>query len=355
MTAVPTPRIVEPMTKDCVIILGDTRELHHFGCEAVLRQLSDMVDLSAVGPPICLHGHDWRRYGRICLESPIVLINGEGSLHDDKPAVSDIVMLAERRRADGKTTMLVNASWMRNSTDFASRLESFQFVSLRDSTSRREAGGDATFDAPDLAVREALIHHRRSPIVERSGMLIGDSTKSADAKRLRRFAHGRGLRFLPILYTPATPLDTPKSRKIHRYSQWCKAVPALAAWLPERYGSHARGAKDLGSYLDAILASEGVVTGRFHTVCFCIGLRVPFVAFGSNTRKIEALVADAGLDPKRRCLEIDRLDDVQSVPLFSEEELVALTGYMQQAEARYARLFDAVQSAVRSAFPRVPK
>lgn len=40
-----------------------------------------------------------------------------------------------------------------------------------------------------------------------------------------------------------------------------------------------------------------VVTGRFHGICLAILAKRPFVAFASNTHKIEGLLKDANLGP----------------------------------------------------------
>jgi hypothetical protein len=46
------------------------------------------------------------------------------------------------------------------------------------------------------------------------------------------------------------------------------------------------------SYITALLESGWVITGRFHGVVLCAMLGIPFVAYESNTHKIEGLMND---------------------------------------------------------------
>jgi hypothetical protein len=84
-----------------------------------------------------------------------------------------------------------------------------------------------------------------------------------------------------------------------------------------------------------VAAADGVTTGRFHAMCYAIVERTPFVAFGSNTRKIESLVTDIGLDRNR--VLTDPLDWQEPWP-FSPAELEAIDVFLWRARSRFDRL-----------------
>lgn len=155
--------------------------------------------------------------------------------------------------------------------------------------------------------------------------MVSDSTKSETTKRLRALARERNWIYLPILYPPTEARPGAKSRKIHRKLKLARALGPLARYLVStRYHAHLKGVPNIPAYVDTLAHSRGVLTGRFHTACFCLGLGVPVLAIGSNTAKIEALLNDAGLNPGKRMIRPEQLAGITDIPPFTDEELAAL-------------------------------
>ncbi len=50
------------------------------------------------------------------------------------------------------------------------------------------------------------------------------------------------------------------------------------------------------AYHKSIAQSQGIVTGRYHAICFAINSMTPFIAISSNSHKIEGLMEDIGLN-----------------------------------------------------------
>ena len=69
------------------------------------------------------------------------------------------------------------------------------------------------------------------------------------------------------------------------------SIAASIRAFPEAWATHSRQW--------VFSQRELLVTGRFHAVCMAILTKTPFVAVTSNSWKIEALLADIGLDPAR--------------------------------------------------------
>ena len=325
-----------------VVVLGDTRGLYHHGCEAVLSGLSD--GLASVGLPIdqTVQELDWERERDLCLEAELLVVNGEGSLHHDRDSVEQVLRLGEARASLGRKTVLINSSWFANSPDHTARLATFSLVAARDSRSASEmaTGGAQTIWAPDLAIRTAQAF---ATPTRGLGVLVGDSTRPGLTTQLGDLAKRQGWPRISILKPAIEAKPGAKAAKIRRRYRWARALGPLGrALVSERYRSHLDGLPDIASYAKALSAHAGVVTGRFHTVCFCIGLGIPFLAIASNIPKIEDLIRDAGLDPAQRIIEPEKLADVQSVPDFSPAERTALESFLTQAEARYQTLFASI-------------
>lgn len=325
-----------------VVVLGDTRGLYHHGCEAVLAGLSD--GLASVGLPITqtVQELDWMRERERCLEAGLLVVNGEGSLHHDRDSVEQVLLVAEARASLGRKTVLVNASWFANSADHTSRLAVFSLLAARDSRSASEmaTAGAKTIWAPDLAIRTA---HAFATPTRGLGVLVGDSTRTELTSQLGKLAKQRGWPQISILMPAIEVKPGTKAAKIRRRYRWARALGPLGrALVSERYRSHLDGLPDIAAYAKALSAHAGVVTGRFHTVCFCLGLGIPFLAIASNTPKIQDLIRDAGLDPVRRVIEPEQLAEVHSVPDFSPDERTALEAFLTQAETRYQALFSSI-------------
>ena len=319
-----------------VVVLGDMRDLHHHGCEAVMAQLLGGLAENKMAATAVLAGLEWQPHADLCLRADLVIINGEGALHHNRPVIDEVLRLAEIRRAASLPTALVNSSWFANDPVLTRRLAAFDLVSLRDPASRREAVGVSVIAAPDLAIREALARRSTAAPVTDGTFMVSDSTRPELTRELRNLARQRHWRYLPVLYPPAQPRPGAKSRKIWRKLKLARALGPLAARIMSpRYHAHLMGVPDLASYCQALASSRGVVTGRFHTACLCAGLGVPFVAVASNTPKIEALIEAAGLDHSRRLVTRGELSGLAQVLPYSLDERRALDGFLQNAETWY--------------------
>jgi hypothetical protein len=323
------------------VVLGDMRDIHHHGCEAVMHQLITGLTDAGLPPSTVLTGLDWEASAAQCLAAPLVVINGEGALHHARPCVEHVLALAEQRRAAGRPTALVNASWFANTPEQTQRLAAFDLVALRDGESRRmvQSKGILSLNAPDLAIRQAMQWHAAHPVLlgAAGGTAVSDSTRTEITRELRAFAARRGWKYLPVLYPPAAPRPGRKSRKIWRKLRLARVLGPLARWLMSpRYHAHLAGVPDMDAYCSALSHCQGVLAGRFHTVCFGLGLRIPVAALASNTPKIESLLADAGLDARHRMIALESLT---AIPPFTDSEIAALDRFLANAEEEYARLF----------------
>jgi polysaccharide pyruvyl transferase WcaK-like protein len=89
-----------------------------------------------------------------------------------------------------------------------------------------------------------------------------------------------------------------------------------------------------------------VVTGRFHTACFALGLEVPMLIVASNTPKIESVLTDAGLDLSRRVVKLSELESIVEVPPFSAAELSSLRRFLESTRAAHRELFSSLRELV---------
>lgn len=218
-------------------------------------------------------------------DSDVMIINGEGTLHHDAPPALSIMragLLAHRR---GIPVALVNTVWEGNSKTNA-LLAHCCWISARESMSAQEIGATG---ADVLVLPDLTLTADASKIFGPSNSSTGEGVVVLDDQRwevrltLARYAAARGFRFLPMGGRPS----------LRKFDGWKRMI---ALWA----GSDASQMDEKA--LPDLQSAETVVTGRFHGVCLAILAGRPFLAFRSNTHKVEGLLRDANLGPCARLL-----------------------------------------------------
>lgn len=330
-----------PEPTPAVLVLGDTRGLLHHGCELVVEGLLQLIQEAGATKVDVVPGLQGKTDRADVRHAELVVLNGEGMLHHDRPVVEEALALAEDRRRRGLRTKLVNFSWFHNRQSSTQRLVAFEGLAPRDGSTAatlREAG-HSFFLMTDVAAHQTLrmVH----PPEQRCGIVVGDSTQPSVARALRELAQHRCWSLAPVLIPPGERSGR-KARKIARRLQASRLV---GSWiLSDRYRGHRDGDAKTVDHLQKLGKAEGVVTGRFHQVCMALALGTPFLAVGSNTAKIEALCGDVGLDPTRRMVDPEEIANVHSVPPLSDQEQRCLDDWRRGLPSQWDRLRDWIVS-----------
>lgn len=279
-----------------VIVLNDTRGDRHFGCTSVMRAIEAGLADAGLQCVLSLGTHvDWRsdeRFARALPSAKLVVVNGEGTLHHDRPLGLRLLQVAAAARAAGVPSALVNAGWQANGNAYARAARDFDLVSARDSRSAAElrAAGLACRVVPDLSLCSPVPAARA-----RGGIGVTDSVDrdvalslsvlrrelGAGVVSIHERPHGARarLRFLrEILGKPDLPHPLTLLRRL--------------AARREQLGS---SGESLEEFLVGLAGLSLLVSGRFHACTLALVAGTPFVAAGTNSHKIQALVEDAGL------------------------------------------------------------
>ena len=114
-----------------IIILNDTSK-YHYGSNHVINFLKDNfkehnVTLCKKTKEHLLRGND------------ILVINGEGTMHDDAKKAKTLIDLAVYAKQElSMKVMLVNSVWQRNNEELTEKLKMFDYVSVREILSKQE-------------------------------------------------------------------------------------------------------------------------------------------------------------------------------------------------------------------------
>jgi len=205
------------------------------------------------------------------------------------------------------------------------------------------AAGQKARVVPDLSLSATA----EGPPEPRKTLIFGDSVRLDRRRALARAATRlRADMLLPIktLRHPlwhAPWLGAPARRLLSAAYNGTAALhlpPLRMARNEDEYLAHLRGARMH-------------VTGRFHSVCLSLLTGTPFLALSSNSWKIEALLADAGLDSSRLIAlpQLATLDAAATTRPFSVDESARISTFLARAQKDAARLFDDLATLAREA------
>lgn len=331
------------------VVLNDTRPERHHGCTRVMRNLeaglaAHGVQVVATGPV----GRDWEAVPGLApaMEgADLVVVNGEGTIHHDRPAGRRLVAAGAYAARAGVPAVLLNASWHSNAPALAEAARAFARIYVRESLSRDAlaAHGVAAEVVPDLTFASGPFPGGPAA---REGIAVTDSVDPQFAEVLYRLTRGgAGVRYLPVVAPFRVQERTGRELgRAARHAFFRAAGPWLEpfGWVRPRYVAERHALPTPEAYLAALARCRLVVAGRFHALCFALQTGTPFLAVPSNTPKVEGLLDDAGLG-RARVVDPDALDAVDLAARaeegFSDAEREAAARYVADAPGRIARMF----------------
>lgn len=295
-----------------VMLLNDTANIGHVGCQAVSDAHARM--LGRAGHAIT-HRYFVGEVGRFCYadsatgiarvlsdqtmiaalaEVDAVIVNGEGTIHHG--AGVEYLNILGAAQSLGKMTLLVNAV-LEDVTGFDSVFEQLQDLTVRDlrSLSYMRARG-----APCRLVYDSFLEAQFSeePALDLAGRIVVTDwhhTRDHDVgARCLSFIGGRKageVFFLPFL---------------------CQDLAEAWAAVPK-----------------TLATARAVITGRHHGVYAAALAGVPFIAFGGNTHKIEGLFDD--FPELAFCLNPEFIDQALAMALERRELFVTMGRRLQEA------------------------
>lgn len=282
------------------VLLNDTRNDAHHGCDRVVGNLLGLARRHGIEVIATAPAHaDWRQDGAFAAafeRARLVLVNGEGTIHHDRPAGLKLLEAGREARSRGVPAVLLNCTWQANGPEFVARLRDFAQVSVRESLSEAELKGQgvACTRVPDLS-----LYGDTPPQAARQGLGFTDSVLRDDALALLRAGLRYGAQPCPIQYPP--PGATGLARYFRSYfgKVDLRRPGQGLARLADRCWQLARRTRGQEAYLAGVARLELLISGRFHSDCFALLARTPLLAAESNSHKVQGLLADAGLEPWR--------------------------------------------------------
>lgn len=326
-----------------VFIVNDTRVDGHFGCYAVMAAISQLAkanNFNVLGYwPAHKAWSDDFAYKTKIDQSKLVVINGEGTMHDDRPAAFNLLKIALYAKRLSIPVVLINASIENMSSDFFKKLSILNMISVRDKNSLlllERNGLDARY-APDLSIFG--VRNLSNEFVHRRGIGVTDSVlveKSLDLFRLCNSVNGTHIsihdknffdpmNFLRISISLRRDIVTPvKAIRI--------AKARMCLWRSSPSSLH--------TFVRQIRGLSLLVSGRYHACTLALSSLTPFLGISSNTSKISSIIQDAQIENWRMVTKTSDLDCLNPQDCqWSSRELQAILDYRLFAIDKAKSLF----------------
>lgn len=328
-----------------IVVLNDTRGDLHFGCDLVMDTISKNLRARGVQTSFIsntLNKDDTIEF--IQKESPdLVLVNGEGTFHHSQPRAIELVSVLTYLLESMIPYAIINATIQDNNDHIMRVIKNACFLSVREQRSQQyllKLGIEGML-CPDLSFGSMTDVKAVNPGRNQT-VLYSDSVVTEVGEALMEESN-KGTGFISLHHYPFDKY------KFLSYRIFCQ-VRGFAEKLKYTLGfpNRKRFVADLCAsreeLFSKILASGGVVTGRFHLVCICIGLKIPFLAVESNTYKISGMLADLGLD---RLIRFEKGCSFKTVSQFTSAEKIRIDEYLASYKVKEKIIFDRVVEAAR--------
>lgn len=326
-----------------IVLLNDTSAWNHWGCTGTSSALKERIqglgfDLQSIPIDVIYalkqvpqfeEFNNLQKFEEFCeLNRDIinaiqrasgVVINGEGTLHGLGAAPIALLYLAHlSKKFFGKHVEIINHSvypedFSSISADVEGELyiaqnvyktiySELDFIAIRELLSHNEMrklqiSSTLSFDCLPLYIRD---HYATNKQIKEKTLVIAGSAAFTEiwAEKICRCLESvaeRGFRIKCLIGAAAFP-STHEQLLAHFLSAHCKASWDLVV------------AASMEEWLDTINHATLLVSGRFHHSIAAFCLNTPFIAFDSNTKKMQGLCASLGQEAPLPYLDPDLLD-----------------------------------------------
>ena len=260
----------EALVKFNCILLNDTSYESHFGCETVIKNLKKFLAEMGINIlksiPCGKTMHYYQLAEKLLNQVDIIIVNGEGTLHDDQEWAKDLILFCEKIKIEKNIPIILfNALILNNSNKFMERLNIFDLINVRDSESKAniEENNLKCILTPDFSFYSEL---DKFNLVSNNNnnILVNDSVNDITSKNLFNYSIKNKYTFIPIrTFNKIEGISFISFMTI--FKTLVKITLSKFAFLlgnksSFNYINYFVSKRDI---LRSIISSKGVITGRF--------------------------------------------------------------------------------------------
>ncbi|MEZ9158454.1 polysaccharide pyruvyl transferase family protein [Vibrio lentus] len=332
------------------VLLNDTSHESHHGCEVVVENIIEQLtrnDIEVIATnPVGLNWRDNELFMNAINDCDIVIVNGEGTIHHSQKRAKELTDIAPYVKDElGKSVVLINSTFQDNNNDIIEAARHFDLIFVRESLSQRELESyniratvvpDMTFFS-DFDLKEKKI--------DENTYAITDSVYLELSEEMYRFSIDKGLEYLPALTHPNHERSGDSYLKIFKYKLFHLIKKVLQRYnYPMNHYTERQlfYTENYRSYIGKIANLDGIICGRYHSLCFSLKTMTPFYALESNSHKVPGMLEDIGIIERR--VSANNLAVANLPPRFTAEEKVLIGNYVAEAKKSIERMFLQIKS-----------
>lgn len=287
------------------ILINDTSGEHHIGCDAVIHNIKSLCKERDIEITQTFTRQDVKinspRLKEAITTCDIIIINGEGTLHDQygRNFLRPLLQILPN-----KPIVLINSVWY--NMGYVPEMSKCVIISFRETSSKQAFDKDHPLLAKISEVCPDVIFDSQYNLITMpylGAIGYGDSVYGQLATKLSQYDN-----YFPLDYHRKAKTIIPIKGDVNYYISWLKGLQLY-------------------------------ITGRFHGVCLSILAETPFLAFPSNAGKIEALIYDL---IKGKELIINSLEEIEDKKKFAYQAQKHMAEYTGKARLMIRDLFDRI-------------
>lgn len=342
-----------------VLLMGDTRLVGHHGSTSVVNVIHRLLRRRHIGVVSSRARPDLVASVDTAARSGVsgIVINGEGAFHGSSEHALLFSRTVRRCEEAGLPCIVVNSVLDECDPEVIRGLRGATMMYCREDRSKRIADryGIRAELCPDLTFALDMPPSLRWTSGNR--IIVTDTTVDAINRVLHAYAKRNRFEFLPLRGRPeiASYFDRKSLARVAKFelrNRIGRVFPG--SFGMDRYG---RAVPTVDRFLQEVAnGTRLVVSGRFHGVCLCLKLGIPFLAVASNTHKIEGMLEDAGLAHKLVPVDalkdsLSSLDTLIEAGAWSKTDEQSREDYLATAAAAITQCFDRIAAEIANRCP----
>jgi polysaccharide pyruvyl transferase WcaK-like protein len=336
-----------------VIIANDTRIEKHHGCSRVMNTIDRNlycrnVEISKYIKLLEYWDSD-ENIKRDILQTDLVIINGEGSLHDDNPYINRLLSLIEFCKHYNLPVVIINATISNLSKKNLELLKQATAIYVRESCSYDYllSHDIKSLVVPDLTFwnSDGFDNTQNDSASKKIGYT--DSVLKKSAVKIDKYAKNNQFDYINIFnnndYLNENIITILQKKRVLRFLRKSFKKAIKQYFLTKRRNKNGIYQKqNQVDFIANLNEYKFIFTGRYHMVCFCLIMKIPFFAISSSTYKIEGLLQDAGLNSARLItpdeINLDLIFD------FSADEISNIETFLIESNSKIDTMFNQIVS-----------
>lgn len=335
-----------------VIIANDTRIEKHHGCSRVMNTIDRNLFIrnAEVVRSIKLLEY-WdsdENIKRDILQTDLVIINGEGTLHDDNPYINRLLSLIEFCKHYDLPVVVINSTISDLSEKNLELLKQATAIYVRESYSYDYLlrHNIESLVVPDLTFWNSD-RFDNTQIESASKIGYTDSVIKKSAVKIDKYAKKSQLEYIDIFnnndYLDENIMTVLQKKRMLRFLRKSLKKAIRQYFLTKKRKKNGLYQKqNQVDFIANLNQYKFIFTGRYHMVCFCLVMKIPFFAISSSTYKIEGLLQDVGLN-SARLISPDQINlDVTFD--FSADEISNIETFLIESNSKINMMFNQIFS-----------